>query len=277
MEQANRERPSAVATQMNFVRDISGAGAFSNLNPELTTLKLASHDVEIADARALPEPATFAKEGFEIHTLPFDSYHWTDPEWVKSAYTQSTLAFVKDLVGADHVACFHAGVFFRDSGASYGDFKTRYRGKAADFVHMDYTRDSVMPFVREAVDAEILEQYPHVVIYNVWRSLTPPPQDVGLAFCDQRTLDRQDWVFGETVELNFPQGVPFLTGVYGPHQKWYYYSQMTQDEVVIFNGCDTNPDLPVGCMHGAFVNPDPGEVIAPRSSIEFRVIALFKD
>ena len=277
MTQAVMEKATNVRTSMNFVRDKAGAGAFSNLNPELTTLKLASHDVDIADARALAEPASFAKEGFEIHHVPFDSYNWLDMDWVQTDYTRHTLDFVKQLVGADYVGCFHAGMFFRDSGASYGDIKTRYRGKAADFVHMDYTRESVMPFVREAVDAETLEKFPHVVIYNVWRSLTPPPQDVGLAFCDQRTLDPKDWVFGETVEVNFPKGVPFLTSLWKPEQKWYYYSQMTQDEVVIFNGCDTNPDAPVGCIHGAFVNPDPGEVIAPRSSVEFRVIALFKD
>ena len=277
MDQAQFERPGSIRTQVNFVRDKAGAGAFSNLNPELTTLKLASHEVEITDARTLPQPATFAREGFEIHSLPFESYNWLDMDWVQTEYTRKTLDFVQQLVGADHIACFHAGMFFRDSGESYGDLKTRYRGKAADFVHMDYTRESVMPFVREAVDAEILEKYPHVVIYNVWRSMTPPPQDVGLAFCDQRTLDPADWVFGATVELNFPQGVPFLTSVWMPERKWYYYSQMTQDEVVIFNGCDTNPDAPVGCIHGAFVHPDPGHVLKPRSSVEFRVIALFKD
>ncbi len=134
-----------------------------------------------------------------------------------------------------------------------------------------------MPFVREAVDAEILARYPHVRIYNVWRSLTPPPQDVGLAFCDQRTLDQSDWVLGQTVEINFPQGVPFLTSVWKAGQMWYYYSGMSQDEVVIFNGCDTDPDAPVGCIHGAFVHPDPGKVIKPRASVEFRVIALFED
>ena len=277
MAQAQIDCPVSIKTQMNFVRDKAGAGAFSNLNPELTTLQLTAQEVEIADARALAEPATFAREGFEIHDLPFGTYNWLDMDWVQTDYTRTTMDFVKQLVGADHVASFHAGMFFRDSGKSYGDLKTRYRGKAADFVHMDYTRESVMPFVREAVDAAVLEKYPHVVIYNVWRSLTPPPQDVGLAFCDQRTLDPKDWVFGNTVEINFPKGVPFLTSVYMPEQKWYYYSQMTQDEIVIFNGCDTDRDAPVGCIHGAFVHPDPGAVIKPRSSVEFRVIALFKD
>lgn len=277
MAQAQIEQSAIIQTQMNFVRDKAGAGSFSNLNPELTTLQLASHDVEITDARSLAVPPTFAREGFEIHNLPFESYNWLDMDWVQTEYTRRTLDYVKQAVGADVTTCFHAGMFFRDSGASYGDLQTRYRGKAADFVHMDYTRGSVMPFVREAVDAETLEKFPHVVIYNVWRSMTPPPQDVGLAFCDQRTLDPADWVFGQTVEVNFPEGVPFLTSIYMPEQKWYYYSQMTQDEVVIFNGVDTNPDAPVGCIHGAFNHPDPGKVIKPRSSVEFRVIALFKD
>ncbi len=267
----------SIATAMNFVRDKSGAGSFSNLNPELTTLKLASHDVDIADARGLPSAATFAQEGFEIHALPFDSYNWFDMDWVKTVYGPSTVAFVKQLVGADHAASFHAGMFFRDTGDDFKNLDTPLRGRAADFVHMDYTRESVMPFVREAVDAETLEKFPHVKVFNVWRSLTPPPQDVGLTFCDQRTLDQDDWVFGETVEINFPQGVPFLTSVWKPEQKWYYYSGMSQDEVVIFNGCDTDRNAPVGCIHGAFVHPDPGAVIAPRASIEFRVIAMFKD
>ena len=267
----------SVSTRMNFVSDKSGAGSFSNLNPELTTLKLATHDVEIRDARALPSPPSFAEEGFEIHALPFESYDWFDMDWVKTEYGPRTMEFVKELVGADHIASFHAGMFFRDTGDKYSTLDTRLKGKAADFVHMDYTRESVMPFVRQAVDADILAKFPHVKIFNVWRSLTPPPQDVGLAFCDQRTLDRDDWVFGQTVEINFPQGVPFLTGVWKPEQQWYFCSGMSQDEIVIFNGCDTDPQSPVGCIHGAFVHPDPGKVVEPRASIEFRVIALFRD
>ena len=277
MEQAQIERPSTIRTAMNFVRDKAGAGAFSNLNPELTTLKLAEHAVEIADARNLPAPATFAREGFEIHAFPLGSYNWFDPDWIENVYGPRTVDFVKDLVGAKHIAQFAHGMFFRDTGETYAGMNTRLRGRAADFVHMDYTRESVMPFVREAVDAETLAKYPHVKVFNIWRSMTPPPQDVGLAFCDQRYLAESDWVFGETVEINFPEGVPFLTGVWDPRQKWYYYSQMTQDEVVIFNGCDTDPTLPVGCMHGAFVHPDPGAVSLPRASVEFRVIALFED
>ena len=277
MEQAQIERPATIATQMNFVRNKAGAGSFSNLNPELTTLKLASHQVEIADARALPRPASFAEQGFEIHTMPFETYNWFDMDWVRNVYSPRTMDFVKQLVGADHIASFHAGMFFRDTGENYKDLDTPLRGKAADFVHMDYTRASVMPFVEEAVDAETLARYPHVKIFNVWRSLTPPPQDVGLAVCDQRSFDESDWVFGQTVELNYPKGVPFLTAQWSPDQKWYYYSGMSQDEVVIFNGCDTDLNAPVGCIHGAFVHPDPGQVIKPRASIEFRVIALFKD
>jgi hypothetical protein len=271
------ERSATVKTQMNFVRDKAGAGSFSNLNPELTTLKLAAHQVEIADARALPRPASFAAEGFEIHTLPFASYDWFNMDWVRNVYGSHTMSFVKHLVGADHIASFHSGMFFRDTGENYNDLDTPLRGKAADFVHMDYTRASVMPFVQEAVEAETLAKYPHVKIFNVWRSLTPPPQDVGLAFCDQRTFAEDDWVFGQTVELNFPQGVPFLTAQWSPAQKWFHYSGMTQDEIVIFNGCDTDRNSPVGCIHGAFVHPDPGKVTKSRASIEFRVVALFKD
>lgn len=275
MMQAQRDRPATIKASMNFVKDKAGAGAFSNLNPELTTLKLAAHDVEITDVRALPETESFAREGFEIHRLPFECYNWFDMDWVENVYGPHTLNLVKELVGANHIASFHRGMFFRDTGETYAGIDTPLRGRAADFVHMDYTRDSVMPFVREAVDGKILEKYPHVKIFNVWRSMTPPPQDVGLAYCDQRTLHERDWVFGETVEINFPQGVPFLTATWAREQKWHYCSDMSQDEIVIFNGCDTDPNAPVGCIHGAFIHPQPGSVLKPRASVEFRVIALF--
>ena len=181
MEQAQIERSATVTTQMNFVRDKAGAGSFSNLNPELTTLKLTSHRWRLPTRGRLPRPASFAEQGFEIHDLPFETYNWFDMDWVRNVYSPRTMEFVKQLVGADHIASFHAGMFFRDTGENYKDLDTPLRGKAADFVHMDYTRASVMPFVQEAVDAETLARYPHVKIYNVWRSLTPPPQDVGLA------------------------------------------------------------------------------------------------
>ena len=47
---------------------------------------------------------------------------------------------------------------------------------AARFIHMDYTRDGARGVAAMFAEAEGLG-YERAVIYNVWKPMTPPPQD----------------------------------------------------------------------------------------------------
>ncbi|WP_167854985.1 CmcJ/NvfI family oxidoreductase [Mangrovimicrobium sediminis] len=259
-----------VTAALNFAADRRDGGIWSNTWRERITQALVAQPVTLHDARQLPSPPSLEREGFEIHPMPLDGGDWENPAWVAEYYLPQALQLVAALTGAAHVApLYHGAILIRDTGDPH-------RAPAAEFVHLDQTRDAVQPFLEMAADADLRERYPHYRIFNLWRSLTPPPQDVPLALCDQRTLEERDWVIGRTVEPNFPQGVPYLSSVHNPAQRWHYFSAVTQDEVIVFKGFDSDSSQPMGCLHGAFQQPGlaPGSV--PRASVELRVFAFYE-
>jgi hypothetical protein len=256
----------AVRAPLNFAADRTNGGIWSNNEPARITQALKAAPVEIQDARRLSAPPSLADEGFELHCVPLENADWADPKWIADVYIPQTADLVRRLTGARHATPF--GSLIRDTGDSR-------RAPAAEFVHLDQTRESAVPFIEMTTPAEIRRSYPRVKIFNAWRPLTPPPQDVPLALCDQRTLDEADWVVGRTVEPDFPDGIPYITSVFNPRQRWFYISDLTPDDVIVFKGYDAAPDAPMGCMHGAFRQPNPSPGATPRASMEVRVIAFF--
>jgi hypothetical protein len=228
---------------------------------------LLPQDVQLLDARQLAVAADLASEGFTLVRQPLAAADWQDESWIERSYVPACVELVRRLTGAAHAAPFHPGVLFRDSAGGKA-------APAADFVHLDNTREAALQFLDRAVPAEVRALYARVQIYNVWRVLTPPPQDVPLALCDQRSVDAHDWVVGRTVEPNFPEGVPYVASVANPAQRWFYYSDVGLDDAIVFKGYDSDPEAPFGCLHGAFRHPAPGPVTMPRASVEMRVFAL---
>jgi hypothetical protein len=257
---------------LNFAADRTNGGIWSNGNPSLTTQKLQPHKVSIHNARLLTPAPSLDREGFTFVRHPVSGNDWHNPEWINGTYIPETLAMVQQITGAAKVLTFPMrATLIRDTGNSS-------MAPAAQFVHIDQIRESAELFLSFLADAQTIAKYPRVKMFNVWRPTTPPPQDVPLAICDQTTLAPSDWVIGRTVEpdIKIPEGVPYLASVYNPGQVWYYIPDLTPDDAVIFQGYDNNPDLPLGCLHGAFTHPIPPAGAVPRASIEMRLFALFE-
>ncbi len=256
-----------VSAELNFAAERTTDGIWSNLTPEIRTQRLAAHPVDLRDARDLSPPASLDREGFIIVRHPLDRPGWRDPAWVDAVYAPACLDLVRRLTGAAHVALFTPGILIRDTGDPAA-------APAADFVHYDNTREAALQFLDRVTDAETRRRYPRTRIFNVWRALTPPPQDVPLALCDQRCSDPDDWVIGRTVEPNYPQGVPYVSAMANPAQRWFWFRDVRADEAIVFKGYDSDPEEPFGCLHGAFRHPDPGAATVPRASAELRGFAL---
>jgi hypothetical protein len=261
------EIETKIHAALNFAANRNSDGVWSNLTPHLRTQALRARDVQLQDARKLAVPPDLDREGFTLVHRPLDRADWRDEHWIEQSYTPDCVELVRWLTGAGHAAPFYAGVLLRDSGG--GD-----AAPAADFIHLDNTREAALQFLERAVPADVRAQYGRVRIFNVWRTITPPPQDVPLALCDQRTVDERDWVIGRTVEPNFPEGVPYVASVANPAQCWFFYSNVGLDDAIVFKGYDSDRDQPFGCLHGAFRHPAPGPVTVPRASAETRIFVL---
>lgn len=264
------DAPAPTRARLNFAGDRTNGGIWSNGTPEITTQTLVGHGVEISDARQLAVAPTVAVEGFEIATAPLDGYHWDDEDWIVTVYMPHAVDLVRRVTGADFVSPVHNGVLIRDTGDVM-------RAPAAQFVHIDQDRAAAGPMlVTAAGDAETVAQYSRATIFNVWRSLTPPPQDVPLALCDQRTVDEADWVVGKTIEPQIPYPIPYVSSVYNDRLGWYFYADMSVDEALIFKNFDNGAGQPLGCLHGAFQLSDVADGAVPRASAETRIAAFFK-
>lgn len=258
---------AAVTAELNFAADRSPDGVWSNLAPHLRTQALRAHEVRLEDARRLAAAPDIDREGFTLARHPITKPAWHDEAWIDETYNPACTELVRRLTGAAFAVPFHRGVLLRDAGGGAA-------APAADFIHLDNTREALEHFLERAVPADVRARYPQVRVYNVWRAITPPPQDVPLALCDQRTVDRRDWVIGRTVEPEFPEGVPYIAAMANPAHRWYFFSDLTPDDAVVFKGYDSDPGAPPGCLHGAFRHPDPGAVSTPRASAEMRVFVL---
>jgi hypothetical protein len=62
---------------------------------------------------------------------------------------------------------------------------------------------------------------------------------------------------------------------YSPDHEWWYFPNMTRDEVLFFVFHDSDHDRPWRVLHSAFRDPSV-ETAVPRHSIEVRTFAFFQ-
>lgn len=151
----------------------------------------------------------------------------------------------------------------------------RYDGRPARYVHADYS-DAAVKMSLEHLPSE-LSRYSRHAIYNIWRVVTPPPQSMPLAVLDVRTVRPEDEIESEVI-LKAPERdeIRTFTVLYHhrPEHRWYYFSDMRPDEVMIFKSFDSDQRRARRVPHCAFIDPTKVRGAA-RVSIEARVLAAF--
>ena len=142
-------------------------------------------------------------------------------------------------------------------------------------VHNDFTpalMDTIRNFVK---DPDHLQG--RIAIFNVWRRFDTGLSHAPLAVCDSRSISRQDLL--PTDLHNYGGRTEFQLEIYqsmnSEEHRWFYYPQMTRDEVLVFRTFDTAMDPFVPTLHSAFDHPDCPVDIPTRESIETRVLCFY--
>jgi hypothetical protein len=153
--------------------------------------------------------------------------------------------------------------------------------KPARYPHADNTDASADELAR-VVDMFVpevdLDRHARYAMYNVWRTFTPPPQDFPLAVCDAQSFSTDDEVVvtAITVERGGVDIVHDTVGyVHNPAHRWYYFPDMTIDEVIVFKSGDSDHTKAVRVAHTAFTDPTCPPGVPTRASVEMRALALF--
>ena len=121
-----------------------------------------------------------------------------------------------------------------------------------------------------------------LLIIQFWRNTGPAKMDFPLAFCDTRSV-ADEAALPLSVTDYAGSGVDFETlmvtrPTHPSEHHWYYFPEMTPDEVVVFRTFDTDmakAGTHFWTPHSAFQDPEVQLGQPARRSIELRATCLF--
>jgi hypothetical protein len=265
---------------------------------EMNTGDYRDHDMVVRDGMAIRDDFELDTHGFCIakHKSVIQDFH--DRASVDALYLQEVEALVRDLTGASCVAA--QGWMIRTSA----DLTARAKEKVAGYqhnggiqppageAHVDYNEITA----RRAAERIYGQAFPNgpgyrrYICFSLWRTFSPGPQDWPLAVCDGRTVTDEETASNTLFVVDaFPTG-PALTAPvenedqmiaatifrYRPRHRWWYFSNMAADDVLLFKFQDSDHSVTWRCPHTAFHDTSlPNTQI--RESIEVRCVAFFED
>jgi len=271
-------------------------------------------DARACDAASLP---TLAQHGFEQHThrLVRRDLDFLRHEPVVREYYPECAAFLREVTGAAHVYAFDHNVRSAQGTRS----ETRIIGgqqvqPPAHIVHGDYTLTSAPQRLRDlgappgandtlrsflgdgetVVPRELVEQAcgasGRFALINVWRNIAPEPvMTHPLALCDAQSVCPRDLV---VFEIHYADRVgENYFAKYAPEHRWYFYPELTRDEVLLIKQWDSagmlaqsageladasSPGAPCTfSFHSAFRDPATPPSAPDRWSIEVRCLLIY--
>ena len=260
---------------MNSLRAAIGYSARTERRPffyanahEKDYVPLAPVEVEIADAREID--ADLDVEGFTIVSHRSEVKDLTDLDAVSKIHSGEITELLKRVTGCDEVVMTPFGIL--RFSEKLGENAAHDNSHPARFVHVDMAkeaataaRDKTAPQGREIGRS---------AQYNVWRVLSQPPQDVPLGLCAFPSIAPEDLIDCDAIfdplDGSPEWGFPNYLLAHNPQHRWYYYSNMTPDEAIVFKTSESDPARAQLMPHGAFDNPLAGPDAPPRISLEMR-------
>ena len=264
---------------------------------EHNTGRYETHRVQIRDARAIQDHFSLDVQGFVLARRPSGVQDFFDKETVDRVYPAEVEEVVKSLTGATRIVV--QGWMVRTSG----DLSRHHVRPTAGYTHkggvqppageahVDFTPERAARLARELYQKTFPDGkgYSRFVASSLWRCFSPPPQDCPLALCDARTVAPTEGVPNTLFIVDALPPKEMMVGPmpdedkalaaaifrYNPQHRWWYFSNMNRDEVVMLKFHDSDRTRAMRTPHTAFRDtsfPD----ARPRESIEVRSIAYFE-
>lgn len=249
-----------------FARPVYYANAHEKDEVDIIPVPMPMYDARLAGT-------TIDREGFQIVAHKSVVSDFADREEVARVHMREIEELVQAATGADFVHVGAPGLLrFSERSGKAGSLNN---SMPARFAHIDISDATACAFAGRGAAGRPFLRCAH---YNVWRAISPPPQDVPLAFCDARSLCAQDLIAAEAV-FDAPDQPEWsfegLVVAHNPAHRWHYFPQMTIDEAVLFKTNDSDPARAHHVPHVAFDLPDCPADACPRVSIEMRATAYW--
>jgi hypothetical protein len=226
--------------------------------------------VRIRNARSLERAPSLDGQGFELRPHATRTADFYDAEEVRRVYYPELEALVRAATGATYVVIFDHTVRGNAAGER-GGVAIR---EPVSRVHNDYTPASALRRARDVTPRErtatLLNRFVQV---NVWRPIRGPLQTRPLGLIDATTLRSGDLVACDLIYRERLGEIYYAA--HQPGHAWYYYPDMSRDEVLLLKGFDSDASRVRFAPHASFDHPHTPADTPPRESIEARAFAFF--
>jgi hypothetical protein len=283
---ATREAIDGVETAIDYLVPGSKVNRrFWAPGAELNTGEYKPYPVIVRNARQAPEPFTLDRNGFCLATHETAVTEWRDEQAVGSVYPAEVAARTRELTGADLVVPM--GGMVRSTG------KTGHgvQPPAAE-AHVDFTTRTA-----NALAARLYAQarpgglgFERFIAFSFWRAISPPPQSWPLALCDGATVGDEEGTRNTKVDVDalptneeemfapIPGEEDMVAATifhHNPDHRWWYFPDMTAEEIVFIKFHDSDHRRAWRAPHTAFRDTSRPEATI-RESYEFRGVAFFE-
>ena len=273
----------ALETLLTYVGPMTDRPRYYAINSSRNVITRDRRTVRIEDARSRPQPPSLAQEGFALFPHKSVVSDFGNPGELTQTYEPEMERLVTEVSGADKVViCGPVILRFSksmpDSSGLYPYQGTSHILRPGHFVHVDISDSTVEGFTeqwRPRNDGRSVRRFAY---YNIWRALSPPPQDIPLALCDARSVSSSDLVDADSI-MDAPgrpeSSIVVVVVRHNPRHRWSYFPNLSRDEVLVFKSHDSDPRQPQHVPHSAFRDPSCPPGVAARASIEARVVAFW--
>ena len=264
---------------------------------EINTGEYFDHAMPVRDGMPIRDHFTLDSHGFVIGKHRSAVADFDDVETVDALYGAEVAEAVKAMTGASLVTV--QGWMRRTSA----DLSTRAAQKVEGYrhsgglqpqageAHIDYN-----PRTGEEAGARQYHAlrpdgagYRRHCCFSFWRAYSPGPQDWPLAVMDGRSIVGDELASNTLFVVDaFPEGDALVAPVEGedkmiaatilrhrPQHRWWYFSNMAADDVLLFKFYDSDHSVTWRCPHTAFHDTSLPDAKV-RSSIEVRCIAYWE-
>jgi hypothetical protein len=251
---------------------------------EYNTGVYAPYDVTIHNAR-LAGPFTLDSHGFELTHHVSAITNWEANYGPDGSYAAEVAEVAKRLSGADLI--IPMGGQIRSSGLT----SATVQPPAAE-AHVDFTTKTANMVAERMYRMKRPEGagFSRFICFSLWRPLSPPPQDMPLALCEGGSVRDDEGTANTKVDVDvIPTGDALFADIPGeedmvaatilhhsPDHKWWYFPDMTPEEVIFIKFHDSDHSRAWRAPHTAFRDtsrPDANE----RKSMEYRAVAYFTE
>jgi hypothetical protein len=239
--------------------------------------------VIVRKARRAEKPFTLGEHGFAVARHPTKLDDFEDQAKIENVYFGEVKRIAMAMCGADHVALI--GGQLRSSGETGAIVQPPAAEAHVDFNEVTSRKLARRLYEKTAPDGA---GYNRFIIFSLWRVLSEPPQDWPLALCEAASVRDDEGVPNVKVDVDeippyeerfnpIPGEEEMVAATiffHNPNHRWWYYPDMTKDEVVFIKFHDSDHSRAWRTPHTAFYDKTQTGA-KTRKSYEMRAIAYF--